>query len=132
MQYFIDGKNIQSCDAIVNNDSVMELIAAEIDGKFKVCYCKIPKRGVPAEKSKIRTAYHRENGKSYWELFIPADELPDVKFQKGTVIGAAAMINNRMKNKSGGESFMTNQEIFPYMKPGTWKDLILTDENGKL
>ena len=62
----------------------------------------------------------------------PAGELPDVQFKKGSVFGICAMINNRMKTKSGGESFMTNQEIFPYMKPGTWKDLILTDENGNL
>ena len=132
MQYFIDGKNKTVYDAPSYDDSVMELIAAESDGKFGVKHCRLPKRGVPAEKSKIRMAYHRENGKSYWELFIPADELPDVQFKKGTVMGAAVMINNRMKTAEGGESFMTNQEIFPYMKPGTWKDLILTDRNGKL
>ena len=132
MQYFIDGKNVSVYDAAAYDDSIMELITAEVDGKFKVFHCYVPKRGVPREKSGIRTAYHRENGKSYWELFIPAKELPDVQFRKGYVLGACAMINNRMKNKSGNESFMTNQEIFPYMKPGTWKDLILTDENGKL
>ena len=109
---------------------MMELIAAEIEGKFKIIHCRTPKRGVKPADSKIRIAYHRENGKSYWELFVPAAELPDVKFEKGSVLGVSAMINNRMKTPSGGESFMTNQEIFPYMKPGTWKDLILTDENG--
>ena len=130
MQYFFDGKNISNYDAASYDDSTLELIAAEIEGKFKVIHCLTPKRGVKAENSQIRVAYHHENGISYWELFIPATELPDVKFEKGSVLGVSAMINNRMKTPSGGESFMTNQEIFPYMKPGTWKDLILTDENG--
>ena len=132
MQYFIDGKNLSVYDAEAYNDSVMELIAAEEKGQFKIIHCQIPKHGVTAQNSKIRMAFHREHGKSYWELFIPTNELPDVQFKKGYVLGVCAMINNRMKKKSGGESFMTNQKIFPYLKPGTWQDLILTDENGQL
>jgi len=50
--------------------SILELIAVEVSGKFKVFHCEIPKHGVPAENSKIRMAYHRESGKSCWELFI--------------------------------------------------------------
>ena len=132
IQYFIDGKNVSVYDAVSYDDSVMELISAEVDGKIAVEHCQLPKNGVPKEKSGIRAAFHREDGKSCWELFIPANELPDVKFEKGSVMGVAAMINNRMKTDSGGEFFMTNQEIFPYMRPGTWKDLILTDRDGKL
>ena len=80
---------------------MIRLISAEVDGKFIIDHCQLPKNGVPKEKSGIRSAFHRENGKSYWELFIPANELPDVKFKKGSVMGISAMINNRMKTASG-------------------------------
>ena len=132
VQYFIDGKNLTIYDATVYNSSVMTLVAEEENRKFNIIHTDTPKYGVPAKDSRIKMEYHRENGKSYWELFIPANELPDVKFKKGTVFGISVMINNRMKNKSGAEIHMFNDDVSPYMRPGIWEDLILTDENGKL
>lgn len=128
IQLFLDTRNTAEFSDAQYDNGVFEVVLSLREGEPEIHHSAIPEHGVPAEQSGTRLAVKHEKGRTLYECFIPARELPDMKFRNGSVIGACLMVNNVLKTDGGGEVLVTSPEIFPWQRPGTWEDLILLDE----
>lgn len=129
VQLFLDTRNTAEFSDAQYDGGVFEVVLSQREGKAEIHHSAVPEHGVPAERSGTGLAVKHEKGRTLYECFIPARELPGVEFRNGSVIGACLMVNNILKAGSeGAEVLVTSPDIFPWQRPGTWEDLLLLEE----
>lgn len=130
LQVFFDLNNEAALDSYGFDSGDMEFLLFEMDGKDKLSIQEIPE-GACKTDSSIHYAIQHDKSITRYEFLVPSADLPGVAMKPGTAIGASVMINNRLLDGHGKEVLVTSPKIFPYKRPGTWKDLIFVADPAK-
>ena len=122
LQVFLDFENQSDYDVNEYRGSELEFILSEGNGKAELEICTHPENW---NNHGIRYAMIHKNGRTMYEVFLPARSLPGLAMKPESVLGICVMVNNRVIAKDSLQRMVTSPRIFPYKRPGTWPDLIL-------
>ena len=122
LQVFLDFENRSDFNVNEYRGHELEFILSEGNGKAGVEICTRP---VHWSGEGMRYAMIHKNGRTMYEVFLPARSLPGIVLKPGNTLGMCVMVNNRVIAKDSLQRMVTSPRVFPYKRPGTWPDLIL-------
>lgn len=127
LQVFLDFENRSDFDINEYKGHELEFIISENAGKAGLQICTHP---AGWKNHGIRYAMLHRDNRTFYEVFIPAHSLPGIALKAGNSFGMCVMVNNRVIAKDSLQRMVTSPRIFPYKRPGTWPDLILSGVSG--